>query len=425
MEPTLPSPPGERLVIRHIDDGENTYELEELIGTHRKIMRNKSRMQLIRSLLSKGLCTRDIYSFVCIQTDLCEVNTTLDRDTITSAMQAKIRDIKEALGVHYKVKKRQEDELLRKLDGNSNKWRRKLRAIRKIIKQEKQEIEKDYKKKIEHYKESQNRYVEASKVKDNGTGTTGGTTITPTIPPKHLAEYASLSVFGLPGDFKKKQKPLGPFITSKSIKLSKGERRLLSKDPKYSLKINPSQMEMSIETERMNCKARYDLGNKRLDGIYNKNCRITTEQGTPIDWSRQCILNNKGLPPDEDILLKLFEGVKNSHVYNPLDRTIKFSDRRATDYKLNKSVILPGPLDSNQEFQCELRRQFYMKALDQYSADYTAQKNKENEKLSIRKQRNHKKENSTGDYLYKDVVVNTGLSSDDSIKNIEGGSNIN
>jgi len=63
---------------RHII-GEAESELKE---AHLKIIRNESRLDLMRNLLSSGLCTRDIYSFACSQADLCTTVAIPDKTTI-------------------------------------------------------------------------------------------------------------------------------------------------------------------------------------------------------------------------------------------------------------------------------------------------------------------------------------------------------
>ena len=67
-----------------------------------------------------------------------------------------------------------------------------------------------------------------------------------------------------------------------------------------------------------------------------------------------------------ETLGNLFDECKDRHVFNPINNSINFSARRATDYKLNKNIKLPKPMSSNKELQCELRRTSYMKAFDGY-----------------------------------------------------------
>ena len=67
-------------------------------------------------------------------------------------------------------------------------------------------------------------------------------TVIPSIPPKNLMDFSTCSIFNAPQDFPDPIPPLGPFLTSPDIKLTEGERKLLSKDPKYSLIYPPTKM---------------------------------------------------------------------------------------------------------------------------------------------------------------------------------------
>ena len=50
-------------------------------------------------------------------------------------------------------------------------------------------------------------------------------------------------------------------------------------------------------------------------------------------------------------------------------KTIDFTKRKPTDYKLNRNIILPRPLQPDLELQCELRRRNYIKAFEDYEAE--------------------------------------------------------
>ena len=45
----------------------------ELLEAHRKVMAGNMRIKLMKSLLKRGLCLRDVYSFVSNQTNIHEV----------------------------------------------------------------------------------------------------------------------------------------------------------------------------------------------------------------------------------------------------------------------------------------------------------------------------------------------------------------
>ena len=77
-------------------------------------------------------------------------------------------------------------------------------------------------------------------------------TVIPTIPPRNLQEFSTTSIFNAPEDLPKKLPPLGPYVTDENIVLSTAERKLLSKDPKFSLVFPPDRMKLAIEIERLN-----------------------------------------------------------------------------------------------------------------------------------------------------------------------------
>ena len=60
----------------------------------------------------------------------------------------------------------------------------------------------------------------------------------------------------------------------------------------------------------------------------------------------------------------------------PLKKTIDFSMRRPTDYKMNNRVKLPKPLDLDGEFQCETRRRLYQQTFEKYKDEIDVEKKK-------------------------------------------------
>ena len=229
-------------------------------------------------------------------------------------------------------------------------------------------------------------------------------TVIPTYPPKDLQEFSTTCIFDAPEDFPKPIAPLGPFVTSDKIKLTNSEKKLLSKDPKYSLVFPPTKMKLAIEIERMNAKIRFNSGRKRRNEkkggsssssstlqecrvLNSEKNRITDKNGNPIEWvkckEKKCstdLLQPEGgetadITEDlkkllvDDHLIELYSECKDRYIYEPVKNCIDFGARRATDYKLNRSVILPKPMDSERELQCELRRTSYLKAFEEYIKD--------------------------------------------------------
>ena len=119
-----------------------------------------------------------------------------------------------------------------------------------------------------------------------------------------------------------KEEPSGPYITSKTIKLSQGEKSLLPKDPKFSMKYEPTEMALSTEIERMNSKVRYDLGSRKKKKKNKYSSMITDTVGKKLDMTQGEVMKKIDAVNDEGIseeLLSAFMDAKHSHIYDPLN----------------------------------------------------------------------------------------------------------
>ena len=121
--------------------------------------------------------------------------------------------------------------------------------------------------------------------------------VIPTVAPRDLDEFSTAAIFDSPEDLPTPIAPLGPYVTSAEIKLTENEKKLLSRDPKYSLIYPPDRTSVSIEIERMNTKVRFnDRSKKQTDGVRLSNqdgsskmdsrARITDSKGDPIEWNK-------------------------------------------------------------------------------------------------------------------------------------------
>ena len=209
-------------------------------------------------------------------------------------MKTKIRDLIQTLKIDHRHRRKTELKLLEELGGRSWKLRKRIKHIKNSLRDEQSRIESKYETKINHYRSTMCRLVanravsmdEMNKAPEGGMGKrpvgidgmnkapkgggrgngegsldvdgmsispkkdlSGDTraTVIPTIPPKDLQEFSTTSIFNSPEDLPNPIKPSGPFVTSKDIKLTKSEIKLLSKDPKYSLVFPPTKMRLSIE----------------------------------------------------------------------------------------------------------------------------------------------------------------------------------
>ena len=75
--------------------------------------------------------------------------------------------------------------------------------------------------------------------------------------PRMLQEFKDLRIFGTKEKFPKPAPLAGPFIGSKMISLSEGEKKVLSKDPKFSVRYDIDKIDFKIETEKMISKQKY------------------------------------------------------------------------------------------------------------------------------------------------------------------------
>ena len=115
--------------LRHIYSG----HLLELKEVHRRVILNDMRKSLMKSLLQSGLCTKDIYSFVCTQADLCETLDSPDWTTVRSAMHNKIRDIQQTLKNEHRQRNKLEKKVLDLYGGRGWKLRQAIKTIKNDI----------------------------------------------------------------------------------------------------------------------------------------------------------------------------------------------------------------------------------------------------------------------------------------------------
>ena len=327
----------------------------DLLEIHREIMRNELRVWLLRSLLSEGLATRDIYHFTLNQAKLCTVDRGPDQLTMKAAMNVKIEDVRNAIRSGHRRKKMVKNNILNELEGRRAILKNRINKINKSLGKERNDITTKYKNKIEHYLKVQkpNLQVKVEQKPKNDS---------PTVPPGKLGEYCDLSIFGNVGELPKPEKSLGPFICDSSIKLTTAERELLSKDPKFCIGFEPDKNSFQVEIQRTLSKHRI---NETKQELSNKALR---------EGVKTCRLDHGELGPDvtenlkKDRLHEIFEDQKNRYIYNPIDMSICFNKRSASDYKMNKSIKLPKPLSNDQEFQCEIKKREYERAFQKYKS---------------------------------------------------------
>ena len=346
----------------------------QLYQVYKKISDVKSRIWLIRNLMSKDLATRDIISFLEGQMELRSEIKILDKKTMRSAMKTKLADLKKVLTKAINTQIKLEDNL--GWDNNKKKLAR--NKFKKDNKESKAKKNKKFVAKIEHYSRKQCVLGNSGARKKHQKTTQ---------PPSSMMDLKELSIFKSNKDLPNKESPIGPFICDKDIKLSKDELRVLVRDPKYSVIKRPKQEEFHIEVEKSLCKHRYGANNRKKERCTLSEILRNQSEG------KQKIIGRGKITEEErkrEINKKWAES-KHKYVFDPLTRIVDFSDRRPSDYKLNKTVHLPKPLESQEEFHCELRRREFLATFDEFNENLL--KTRKNKTHDVRRK---KKVNSKG-----------------------------
>ena len=142
------------------------------------------------------------------------------------------------------------------------------------------------------------------------------------------------------------------------------------------MRYEPNETHVATEIERMGSKHRFNThGKNKKNSERKKNSDFVPERIVELDnfiqGKKESVPKKQDLStitPDtpEQQLIKIFNENSHRKVYNPIDKTVDFSGRRSTDYKLNRQVTLPKSNDSLWEFECELRRRKYMEVFAKY-----------------------------------------------------------
>ena len=372
--------------VKELGVGANfSGELSGLEETMNAIMLNELRIWLLRSLMSECLVTRDIFYFAMNQADLRITNKKLDRITMKHAMFSKIRDARQTLKTQCKRRDTHINNIREKLGGDNFRLKSWLNKLKKPINKERQKKRKKYEAKIEHYKQSQGLQMEDSQKADSKRRKE-------TIVPYGLRAYSDISILRTPGKLPQPERPVGPFIGDKKLIFSDEERQILNRDPKYSLMYEVDDMNFQIELEKMLALQTYRDFKKRQ---VEKNIPLSTQLKNTMEDIKtnnetdgETVTNKKPqMTGEKDIrmeeLKKAWHEIKDNHIFDPIVNRINFNNVKPTDYKHNKSIILPKPMKQEQEFEAEWRRREYLRIFEEYLTEEEQRKKDHKRKKRI------------------------------------------
>ena len=339
-------------------------KLEE---TYRNLNDAEQRTNLLETMKTEGLYTRDILSFITNQKKQRRTDKDIDRGTANSAMDKKIRDMRLTAEKHKRQIKNIKNKML--VVGTEYKLRKSIKLAKKKNTTHKEKKERKYKKKLEHY-----RLVQCENIFENGLKKKFHSTKVP----RRLIDYAELCIFKTPKDLPEKEPSLGPYVCDPSIKLSEEEIMILNKDPKFSLMEDINDVDFRIELEKMLYKHRINENGKK---------RINKSQKDKIKTFHSEKDNDKDLDK-----WALWKDCKHRYIYDPFKKDINFNWRRVTDYKMNKRIMLPKALDPEAEFQCETRRRKFWSVFNKYKQKAS---NSHNRRIGTRNKNEKEKNGKT------------------------------
>ena len=221
---------------------------EKLLGSCKRIKEEEEKLNLLTTLQSKGLVTRDIMSFVNKQASIRTHNKWPDRLTGRRAMSAKISDTYKTLQWRKSQNRVIKNTCLHLLGNKKHKLNRWMKTIKRESheKSQDQKTEKKYYRKIDHLDK-----IQKDMWCDRGPRYKASTV------PQRLREFASLPIFKLPKDLPQPEELMTPFICHPTIKLNENELTILKKDPKFSLMEQCDEESFMVENELSNAKFRY------------------------------------------------------------------------------------------------------------------------------------------------------------------------
>ena len=371
------------------------YKLE-LRKALQNIMLEETKAWLIKTLLKQKLATWDVYYFARKQADLRINIKALDWSTMSSALRVKLRDMKLTIKTWRRRKSWAEDNIKKYYGVNINPLKQIIAPWKKMIKQEKQCRLDKIKEKIEQYRNKQNGATDNKVEKEH---------IIPTRVPKYLSEYANLTIFKSADDFPKPGNPIGPFIGSEKIVLTEGEKKILSRDPKYSLRYGAKESEFKVELEKMNIKKKFGTANdQKAKTIRNDKCTgrlkndiLAHEENLITEYvSGGKVSDHEERIESDKVLDDLWEETRHRLVFDPIKNRINFNMRRPTEYKHNRRLNLPKPSTTDIEFECENRRRKYIGCFRKFQSSLGAVKKK-------RKKLNNSNDVKTNETIASDV----------------------
>ena len=337
---------------------ENRGKLRE---TYFRTAMAEARQWLFKKMLKGNIATRDVFAFLEGQAVHRREIKTIDTATLRVAMKAKLADTEKCLKQLHKQAGDIKKEILGEVDNKRFKLRRITRYLKKEPNKMKENLLMKYEKKLRHLRETQKER------------NTGEQVSCKTHAPHPLRNYSNLKIFLQSELFPKKEESLGPFICDPTLKLNNNEKKILSKQPKFSVRQKVSDIDMLAELEKALSKHRINETMKEREKEKHMKGENTT---AARQEDKQSLLKT-------DRIEQIWNENEDRFIYNPVKGSVNFNRARPTDYVLNKHTNLPKPLKIDQEIECEIKKREILKAFNEFKTERNKDQQRKRKKKNI------------------------------------------
>ena len=284
---------------------------KQLFRVCKKLKETEVKASMFGQMVKRGVATADVRNFVNNQAKLKRADNHIHIPTVRQAMKVKFSDTIASANELRASKKEITEVLNNEFNYSKSKCRKLVRTCMERSEYHKERQESRLTKKFRH---CQNKMDELR-----------STSFEP-LPQEIRNIVDGVNIFS--ADLEP-ERCADPMICDRSIKLSKSELAFLRKGPRFMMRQSTNENEFCTELYKMVVKEKYE----KLDS--NGEEDVQTESPS---LEEQVIIAESGLTYDKD------------------SKQIDMGKFKATNYKFNKYVHLPGAESVGQESKHEIRK---------------------------------------------------------------------
>ena len=284
---------------------------KRLFRVCKKVREVEARAGLLRRMKKEGVATSDVRNFVRKQAELKRVNKHIHIPTVKQAMKDKLSDTYASLAELRKSKREIKEDLNYRFLYPKSKCRKLVSSYMREAADHKKRQHKRLNRKFDHCKEKMNELTKDPRIP---------------LPPEVCRIIEGVNIFNKDLE---PERSADPMICDKSIKLSKCELAFLRKGPRFMMREATNEGDFCTEIGKMIVKEKYDHAD-RPDPDNDNSCD-DSKTSRDLDMIDQKLTAEAALTYDKE------------------SSVIDMGKFRATNYKFNKMVHLPGSEDVERE----------------------------------------------------------------------------